>query len=281
MRDLVVIKLGGSAGIDVDRFLADLSRLERSCVLVHGANVELDAFSRRLGIEPRLVTSSTGQVSRYTDQETMDLFLMVYCGKVNKRIVETLQAYGVNAVGLCGLDGAIARGRRKPRIRVVENGRPKVLDGDYAGSIEEIDTRLLHILLEHGYLPVLAPPALSRDGEAINVDGDKLAMEIAVALHASALLVFSNTAGLLARLDDPASTVPVIDVDHLDESLELAQGRMKKKVLAAADAVRRGVGEVVLADANRQDAVAAALGGAGTHVRGVRYQVSGISPSDT
>jgi acetylglutamate/LysW-gamma-L-alpha-aminoadipate kinase len=156
----------------------------------------------------------------------------------------------------------------------VENGKPKVLDGDYAGSIEEIDARLLHILLEHGYVPVLCPPALSRDGEAINVDGDKLAMEIAVALGATALLVFSNTAGLLARLDDPASTVSVIDVEHLDESLELAQGRMKKKVLAAADAVRRGLGEVVLADANRPDAVAAALNGAGTHVRGIRDQVS-------
>jgi acetylglutamate/LysW-gamma-L-alpha-aminoadipate kinase len=99
MKDLVVIKLGGSAGIDVDRFLADLSRLNRPYVLVHGANVELDALSRRLGVEPRLVTSSTGQVSRYTDQETMDLFLMVYCGKVNKRIVETLQAHGSALLG--------------------------------------------------------------------------------------------------------------------------------------------------------------------------------------
>jgi acetylglutamate/LysW-gamma-L-alpha-aminoadipate kinase len=280
VKDLVVIKLGGSDGIDVERFLADLARLDRPYVLVHGANVELDALTRRLGVEPRLVTSSAGQVSRYTDQETMDLFLMVYCGKVNKRIVEALQAHGVNAIGLSGLDGGIARGRRKPRIRVVENGKPKVLDGDYAGSIEEIDTRLLHLLLDHGYVPVLAPPALSREGEAINVDGDKLAMEIAVALRASALLVFSNTAGLLERLEDPASTVPTIDVDALDESLALAQGRMKKKVLAAADAVRRGVGEVVLADANRPGAVAAALSGAGTHVRDGRCQIADVSGSD-
>jgi [amino group carrier protein]-L-2-aminoadipate 6-kinase len=272
MKDLVVIKLGGSAGIDVDRFLADLSRHDGPYILVHGANVELDALSRRLGIEPRLVTSSTGQVSRYTDQETMDLFLMVYCGKVNKRIVETLQANGVKAIGLSGLDGGIARGRRKPRIRVVENGKQKVLDGDYAGSIEEIDTRLLHLLLDHGYVPVVAPPALSRDGEAINVDGDKLAMEIAVALGASALLVFSNTNGLLANLDDPASTVPVIDIDRLDEPLALAQGRMKKKVIAAADAVQRGVGEVVLASANQPNALEAALGGAGTHVRAVSHE---------
>jgi [amino group carrier protein]-L-2-aminoadipate 6-kinase len=264
----IVIKLGGSAGIDVDRFLGDLAALDRQFVLVHGANVELDALMRSLGVEPRIVTSSTGQVSRYTDPQTMNLFLMTYCGKVNKRIVEGLQQRGVNAVGLSAMDGRIAIGRRKPRIRVVENGKSKVLDGDYAGSIEEIDTRLLCTLLDGGYLPVLTPPAVSREGDAINVDGDKLAMEIAVALGAEALMVFSNTAGLLRDLTDPTSTVREVPLDEIDEVLELAQGRMKKKVLAAADAVRRGVGTVILADANMPDAVRAALGGAGTRIGG-------------
>ena len=264
---MIVIKLGGSAGIDTERFLENLSHLSRPYILVHGANVELDALMRTMGIEPRLVTSSNGQVSRYTDAETMDLFLMTYCGKVNKRIVETLQRLGVNAVGLSGLDGGIVRGRRKPRIRVVEDGKARVLDGDFAGSIEEIDTGLLRLLLETGYVPVVTPPAISRDGEAINVDGDKLAMEIAVALGAESLLIFSNTPGLLADLGDPNSTVPSIDVDNPAEGLELAQGRMKKKVLAAVDAVRRGVGEVVLAEANAPDAINAALAGAGTRIR--------------
>src|SRR5919199_7024639 len=104
----IVIKLGGSAGIDVERFLSELAQLDRPYVLVHGANVELDDLMRRMSVEPRLVTSSTGQVSRYTDRETMDLFLMAYCGKVNKRIVETLQRNGVKAVGLAAMDGPVA-----------------------------------------------------------------------------------------------------------------------------------------------------------------------------
>ena len=264
----LVIKLGGSEGIDHERFLADLARLTDPFILVHGANVELDGLMRAMGVEPRLVTSSSGQVSRYTDRETMDLFLMAYCGKVNKRIVETLQRQGRNAVGLSGLDAGIVRGRRKPRIRIVENGKSKILDGDFAGSIEEIDTRLVRMLLAEGYVPVLTPPAISHEGEAINVDGDKLAMELAVAVGAPRLLVFSNTAGLLERLHDPTSTIAEIDLDHLDEFLALAQGRMKKKVLAAADAVRRGIGEVILADANQPNAITAALEGGGTHVRG-------------
>ncbi len=263
----LVIKLGGSAGIDYPRFLGDLAGLEQPYVLVHGANVELDALTRRVGTEPRVVTSSTGQVSRYTDQETMDLFLMAYCGKVNKRLVEGLQQRGVNAVGLSGLDGAIARGRRKSRIRVMDNGKPRVLEGDYAGTIEAIDTRLIALLLNSGYVPVLTPPAISHQGEAINVDGDKLAMELAVAMHASTLLIFSNTAGLLVDVNDPTSTALEIDLDRLDHFVGLAQGRMKKKVLAAADAVRRGVGEVILADANQPDTVRGALSGGGTHIK--------------
>ncbi len=263
----LVVKLGGSAGIDYLRFLGDLASLEQPYVLVHGANVELDALMRRMGREPRLVTSSTGQVSRYTDQETMDLFLMAYCGKVNKRMVEGLQQLGVNAVGLSALDGAIARGRRKSRIRIMDQGKPRVLEGDYAGTIDTIDTRLIVLLLNAGYVPVLTPPAISHQGDAINVDGDKLAMELAVALHAPRLLIFSNTAGLLVDVNDPTSTTPEIDLDRLDHFVELAQGRMKKKILAGADAVRRGVGEVILADANQPDSLRSALSGGGTHIK--------------
>jgi len=266
----LVIKLGGSAKIDLGNFLDDLATLNQPYVLVHGAHDELDLLSRNLGHEPRLVTSATGQVSRYTDAATMDLFLMAYCGKVNKRIVSALLRRGVRAVGLSGMDGGIIQARRKPRIRVVENGKTKLLDGDFAGSVERVDTSLVDLLLGTGYVPVLTPPAAGREGEPLNVDGDKLAMELAVALGAPKLLIFSDTAGLLARLDDPDSTIARIDPDDLEAGLNAAQGKMKKKIIAAADAVSRGVGEVILASANVPRPVRAALGRAGTRVgRGV------------
>ncbi|MCS7050923.1 MAG: [LysW]-aminoadipate kinase, partial [Thermomicrobium sp.] len=160
---MLVVKLGGSAGIDPALTLDDLATLwpETRVVFVHGANATLDDWMRRFGREPRLVMSSTGQVSRFTDRETMDLMLMVYAGLVNKRLVEGLQHRGVNAVGLTAMDGRIASGPRKETLRAIENGKPKVLRGDYAGSIERIDTRLLELLLDHGFLPVLTPPAVS------------------------------------------------------------------------------------------------------------------------
>jgi len=266
---MLVIKLGGSAGIDPNLTLDDLAALwpgER-IVFIHGANAELDAFTRAQGKEPRLVRSSSGQVSRFTDHDTMDDMLAIYAGRVNKRLVEGLQARGVNAVGLTGIDGGIARGTRKDALRIVEDGKPKMLRGDYAGSLTEIDTRLLTLLLDNDYLPVVTPPALSTNGEAINVDGDKLALRLALAMHATALIILSNTAGLLGDVDDAGSLIRHIDVSSegsVSGAMGSAAGRMKKKVQSGVDAVREGIPLVVFGDARIERPVSRAMAGEGT-----------------
>ena len=124
-----------------------------------------------LGRPPKFVTSPSGYTSRFTDRETLEIFEMVYCGKVNKGIVERLQKLGVNAVGLSGLDGRIFEGKHKDKVRSVENGKTKVLRGDHTGTVEKVNTALLELLLENHYLPVLTPPGSSFQGIAVNVDG--------------------------------------------------------------------------------------------------------------
>ncbi len=266
---MLVVKLGGSAGIDPGPTLDDLAELVKTerVVFIHGANARMDEFERKLGREPRQVQSASGQVSRFTDAETMDTMLAIYAGLVNKRLVEALQARGVNAVGISALDGRIARGRRKDTLRAIEDGKSKILRGDFAGSIDEIDTTLLDLLLDNSYLPVLTPPALSYEGEAINVDGDKLSLRVAIALKTDALIILSNTAGLLANMNDPDSLIRHIDVSNeasVDSAMSAAGGRMKKKVQAGCDAVAAGIGQVVFADARRERPIRAALNGEGT-----------------
>ena len=148
-----------------------------------------------------MVTSTRGEVTRYTDRETMDHFLMAYCGLANKRLVEALRARGADAVGLAAMDGGIATGRRKPDLRIAEGGRQRLLHDNHAGTLERVDVSLLRLLLDSGRLPVLTPPAISDRGEAINVDGDRLAAELAVALGARRLVILMNVPGLLR---DPA-----------------------------------------------------------------------------
>jgi acetylglutamate/LysW-gamma-L-alpha-aminoadipate kinase len=262
---MLVCKLGGSLR-NLDPVLRDVAAFPDPIILVHGANRELNDLSTRLGHPPRMVTSERGEVSRFTDATTMDHFLMAYAGKANKRIVERLRALGANAVGLTAMDGGIAVGRRKPDVRIVEEGKRKVLHGDHSGTIERVEPALLRLLLDHGYLPVLTPPAISHEGEAINVDGDRLAMEIAVALQAQRLLIFADTPGFLRNPDDEASVVRTIRLDEVDSYLDSGRGRARVKLLAAAQAVRRGISAVGLADGRLERPLTAALEGAGTWI---------------
>jgi acetylglutamate/LysW-gamma-L-alpha-aminoadipate kinase len=188
---------------------------------------------------------------------------MAYAGKVSTLLVEGLQKRGVNAVGLSGVDGGVLRAERKGAVKVQDGGKVRILRDDYTGRVVEVNRELLGLLLERGYLPVIAPIALG-EGVALNVDGDRAAAAVAVAMKAEALVVLSNVPGLLADLADPASLVRAVPRADLDRAMELARGRMKKKVLGAREALAGGVGRVVLADARVARPIRRALEGQGT-----------------
>ena len=266
---MIVVKVGGSEGIDYDALCDDVAALwqeGQKLILVHGGSAETNRLAEALGRPPRFVTSPSGYTSRFTDRETLEIFAMVYCGKMNKGLVERLQKCGVNAVGLSGLDGRLFEGKHKEKVRSVEDGKVKILRGDHTGTVERVNVHLLHLLLEGGYLPVLTPPGASYEGTAVNVDGDRAAAAVAVAMRAEALLLLSNVPGLLRDFPDESSLIPEIPADRVEEHLKFAQGRMKKKVLGAAEAVRGGVGRVVFGDARIPAPVRAALAGRGTVV---------------
>jgi acetylglutamate/LysW-gamma-L-alpha-aminoadipate kinase len=189
---------------------------------------------------------------------------MIYCGQMNKGLVERLQQRGVNAVGLSGLDGRLWEGPRKDAITVIENGRRRVIRDDYTGKVEKVNTALLRLLLDTGLLPVLTPPAASYEGEAINVDGDRAAAATAAALQAEALIILSNVPGLLARFPDEASLIRRIPAAEIDRFMDAAEDRMKKKVLGAQEALAQGISRVVFADGRVEQPVRRALAGEGT-----------------
>jgi acetylglutamate/LysW-gamma-L-alpha-aminoadipate kinase len=264
---MIVVKVGGGPGIDYDALCADIAELwkdGRRLVLVHGGSHETNLLAERLGHPPRFVTSPSGFTSRYTDRATLEIFMMIYSGKINKQIVERLQRQGVNALGLSGLDGRVLEGRRKAAIRIVEDGKQKVLRDDWTGTVERVNSDLLRLLLDGGYLPVLAPLASSAAGEALNVDGDRAAAAVAAALGAEALLLLSNVPGLLRSFPDESSFIDRIARDEVEQFLPVAQGRMKKKVLGASEALAGGVGRVILGDARAARPVSRALAGQGT-----------------
>ncbi len=266
---MLTVKVGGAAGIGYAELVRDVARLWRAgtrMVLVHGGSHETSELATQLGHPPRFVTSPSGYTSRYTDCATLDIFTLAVQGRVNAALVGQLQAAGVNAVGLSGMDGRVLGARRKSSVRVVEDGRVRILRDDHTGTVDSVNAGLLGLLLAEGYLPVLGPPAISAEGVPLNVDADRAAAAVAAALGAERLLILSNVPGLLARFPDESSLVKSVPIDRLDDFMALAEGRMRKKLLGAAEAVRSGVGSVVLGDARRPDPVSHALAGNGTLV---------------
>lgn len=260
---MIVVKVGGAAGIELDPLVQDLARLD-GWILVHGGNEELSALSTALGHAPRFATSPSGHVSRVTDATTISHIQMAYRGRINNDLVLQLQNAGVDAVGLSGVDGALWQATRKPAIRIVEDGRKMLLRDDLTGKIHAVNGRLLRLLLGGGYRPVVTLPALADTGEAVNVDGDRAAAAMAGELQAHTLVILSDVPGLLRDRDDPESLVRHIPRDRLHEYEAFAQGRFRKKMLAVQEALDAGVGQVVLASANVPEPVSSALAGAGT-----------------
>jgi len=266
---MIVIKIGGGAGIRYQAIFEDLRRLldgGETAIVVHGANHEMALTCARLGHEPRFIRSVSGHESRYTDAAALDIFKMVYCGKVNKTLVSLCHAVGINAIGLSGLDGGLLTGQRKKAIRIVENGRRRIIRDDLSGKITTVNSGLLRLLVDNGYLPLVCPPALSEESQAMNVDGDRAAAMIAAAMEAETLVMLSDVPGLLRDKDDETTLIREIPRESLGEFDGYAVGRMRKKVMGAGEALEQGVKEVLFADARVERPIERALSHEGTWI---------------
>ena len=266
---MIVVKAGGGEGMDMmEAVVADVAALVKEgqqVVLVHGGSHETNVISEQLGHPPRFVTSVSGHSSRYTDRETLEIFTMVVAGRINKMLVEKLQQLGVNAVGLCGLDGRLMEGKRKSSLRIVEDGKKKVLRGEYSGKIEQVNGDLLRLLLDAGYTPVVAPIAISYESEGLNVDGDRAAAAVGTALQADQVIILTNVPGLLKDVSHESSLIPHIPPEKAEAFLDqYAKGRMKRKILGAVEALQDGVGQVIIADGRVEQPLRRALEGKGT-----------------
>lgn len=268
--NIIVVKLGGTEGVDFSAICKDVAELVaqgQKLVLVHGGSSEANQLGEALGRPPRFISSPSGYSSRYTDRGTLEIFAMAVNGKVNTLLVEQLQMLGVNALGLSGVDGRLLAATRKDSIQSVENGKRIIIRDDYTGKIEQVNVSLLNMLLAGGYVPVVAPMAVSAAGEALNVDADRAAAMLAAALGAASLLLLTAVPGLMKNFPDESSLIRQLAQSKLPEALEAAQGRMKKKVLGAEEALKGGVQRVIIADGRIQNPISNALSGNGTVIQ--------------
>ena len=260
VENVLVVKIGGGAGLDLRRCIADVAQVarQRPIVIVHGVSDVMNRLCAERGVEVRTLTSPNGHESRYTDPRTRDLFVEA-TRRVNAEIVSLLSEYRVGAVGI---EGAL-QGQRKTAIRALVKGRVVMVRDDYSGTICGANTSPILDALAQGLVPVLPPLADSSDG-FLNVDGDRASASIAAALGARDLVILSNVRGLYRRYPDESSLLSQVQRHELDTALELAQGRMKRKVVGAQEAISGGVARVVIGDGRTHDPISQALAGGGT-----------------
>jgi len=234
-----VFKIGGSVlARELDKTVNALSPILKKDLVVHGGGALVDELTKRLGIEPKVVTSPQGVVSRYTDEQTMNAVTMAIAGLANKALVTALLVKGVRAVGLSGADGLQVRAERKERIVIInERGRQQAVDGGYSGRIVDFDPTLATLLLGGGYVPVIAPVCATPSGRLLNTNSDVLAQKVACSLVADELIFLTNVPGVMVS----GSVVHFLSLKQAQQILPAVGQGMQRKVMAAVDAVKAGV----------------------------------------
>ncbi|MEX2707108.1 MAG: [LysW]-aminoadipate/[LysW]-glutamate kinase [Candidatus Freyrarchaeum guaymaensis] len=254
----IVVKIGGSLfDEDLSPLARDVKKLseEHKTVMVHGGAKIVTEIAEKLGKEQRFVTSPAGFRSRYTDAETAEIYTMVIGGTVNKKLVSTLLKEGVNSLGLSGIDGGLLVAERKSRIKVKEGNKILLIEGDYTGKIVEVNAHLLELLLSEGYVPVIGAVAIGKEGENLNVDGDRAAASVAGAIKADKLIVMTDVPGVLEN----EKVVERLSRVEAKQIMERVGPGMRRKIFAALEAIHKGVPEVIIASGIEEHPILNAL----------------------
>ncbi|MGE3538234.1 MAG: acetylglutamate kinase [Candidatus Tectimicrobiota bacterium] len=252
----VVVKYGGHAMTDEalrQSFARDIVLLK--CVgvhpvIVHGGGPQIDATMQRMGIKAQFVAGL-----RVTDAETMDIVEMVLGGKLNKEIVALINVHGGQAVGLSGKDANLIVATKKQLYRQLTPGQPpELVDIGQVGEVQSINTTIIEVLKNSGFIPVISPTGVGEQGESYNINADTVAGDIAAALRAEKLLFLTDVAGIL---DADKKLLPTLAPDAVQalKQAGVIDGGMLPKVDACVHALTHGVDKTHIIDGRVPHAV--------------------------
>lgn len=241
-----VVKLSGKVTEDHERLISLAEELAlmhqvgiRLCV-VHGGGKQLSDLAALMGVEQTIIEGR-----RVTDDATLEMAKMIFAGKINTDILAALRHRGVEAVGLSGVDGNIVHAERRPPKEVMnrETGESKHIDFGNVGDILEINERLLTVLLDQGYLPVISSLGADAAGTVFNINADTIASEIAIRLEAEKLVLLSDVDGIYLKAGEPGTKLSRLTADEAEELIQkgTATGGMIPKLQNIIELLRRGV----------------------------------------
>lgn len=240
-RKIIVVKYGGSAMSDEElqkHVIQDVTLLKLvgfKPIIVHGGGKAISSWVRKTGKEAQFINGL-----RVTDKETMEIAEMVL-GRVSKNLVTMVEELGVKAVGISGKDSAMLKVKKR-----LSGGQ----DIGYVGEITKVDPKILFDMMDHDYLPIVAPIGLDDQFETYNINADEAACAIAKAVGADKLVYLTDVEGLYRDFEDKSSFISRISVTEAEELIAggMIGGGMLPKLSNCTDAVRGGVKRVHILD---------------------------------
>jgi acetylglutamate kinase len=241
-----VVKLGGEAMRDaetLETLIEDISLLHLvgiRVVIVHGGGRHVTEMAASLGIESKFVGGR-----RITDDKALDVLKMVLSGKISIEILSLLKKNSVKAMGVSGVAAGVIEARKRPPVKV-SGGGDELVDFGQVGDIQRIDTELLRLLLDQGYVPVLSPLGADVEGNVLNINADTVASHIASEMHAEKLLYMTGTPGVMADINDPTSLISRLTADEARQAIQegIIKGGMIPKVEESLRSIARGTNQV-------------------------------------
>ena len=225
----------------------------RICV-VHGGGKQLSELAIKLGIEQTIIDGR-----RVTDDATLEMAKMIFAGKINTDILAALRHRGIEAVGLSGVDGNIVQAEKRPPKEILnrETGVRDKIDFGHVGDVVQINARLLTVLLDHGYLPVISSLGADAEGTVFNINADTIASEIAVQLRAEKLILLSDVDGIYLKAGDPKTKLSRVTASEAGELINsgAASGGMIPKLQSIVVLLKRGVHSAHIISGNNRNAL--------------------------
>ncbi len=249
----IVVKYGGNAMTDEHlkqcfaRDVVLLKLVGMNVVVVHGGGPQIENMLGRVGKKGEFI-----QGMRVTDAETMEVVEMVLGGQVNKDVVNLINRAGGKAVGLTGKDGGMIRAKK---LLLPNKENPDdLIDVGQVGDIVQIDPSLIGNLEGAGFITVIAPIGVGKDGETYNINADVVAGKVAEVLKAEKLVLLTNTPGVLDKAGQLITGITPKQIDDMVEDGTLSGG-MLPKISSALDAARNGVKSVHIIDGRVEHAL--------------------------
>jgi len=225
----------------------------RLCV-IHGGGKQLSQLAQKLGVVQTVIEGR-----RVTDDDTLELAKMIFAGKINTDILAALRNRGIEAVGLSGIDGDVVQAVRRPPKEITnrQTGETETVDFGHVGDVVEINSRLLHLLLENDYLPVISSLGADDEGRVFNINADTIASEIAVQLKAEKLVLLSDVNGIYTDAGNPATKLSRLSVTEAEQMISSGQatGGMIPKLQNLISILRRGVHSAHIIDGTTRNAL--------------------------